>query len=45
MKDVGNPEALRSAIEETGLGAGEIGTILLAQELGAEIVLMVGPDV
>ena len=37
---VDDAKALRTAIEETGLGAGEMGVIQLARELGAHVVLI-----
>jgi len=37
---VRNAAALRLAIRETGLGAGELSAILLARETGADLVLM-----
>lgn len=40
VKSVGNPASLRSAQQKYGLGPGEMSTILLAKEFGANPVLI-----
>lgn len=40
VRHVRNAAALAAVIADTGLGAGEIGTVILAKELSADLVLM-----
>lgn len=37
---VSNPTALRVAVEETGLGTGEVSAVILAKELAADLLLV-----
>jgi predicted nucleic acid-binding protein len=37
---VRDPRALRVAVEETGLGAGEVSAVILAKELAADLLLV-----